>query len=227
MRSRWAVSRLQKGGRANGRGTEIWRDKKQAERDFYYAIGRSITAWSTTEGQLVYVAAMLLGTTPEKAGLVLYSITNFYNWLSIIDELFAIDPKYQPLRPDWIAIAERLKKLNEVRVRLAHHAVEHGKGIEVLVSDGGDEMEIFPSLKPNKHDRRNKAQKLTRLQIEELGNFAKDLHLAFDAISKLTDRMEPIFNAERKALADRIKQVKQRVRDLLWTKREFPQVSGG
>jgi hypothetical protein len=120
-----------------------------------------------------------------------------------------------------------LKKLNEVRVRLAHHAVEHGKGIEVLVSNGGDEMEIFPSLKPNKHDRRNKAQKLTRLQIEELGNFAKDLHLVFDAISKLTDRMEPIFNAERKALADRIKQVKQRVRDLLWTKREFPQVSGG
>jgi hypothetical protein len=123
--------------------------KKQAERDFYYAIGRSITSWSLTEGRLVYIAAMLLDSTTEKAGLVLYSITNFYNWLSIIDELFAIDPKYQPLRSDWNAIAEQLKKLNEVRVRLAHHAVERGKGIEILVSDG-DEMEIFPSLKPKK-----------------------------------------------------------------------------
>jgi hypothetical protein len=200
--------------------------KKQFERDFYYAIGRSITSWSLTEGRLVYIAAMLLDATPEKAGLVLYSITNFYTWLSIIDELFAIDPKYRPLRPDWIAIAERLKKLNEVRVRLAHHAVERGKGIEVLVSDG-DEMEIFPSLKPNKHDRRNKAQKLTRLQFEELGDFAKDLRLVFDAISELTDRMEPIFNAEGKALADDIKQVRQRLSDLIWTKREFPRVSGG
>jgi DNA repair exonuclease SbcCD ATPase subunit len=200
--------------------------KKEAERTFYYAIGRSITSWSITEGHLVYIAAMLLDTTSEKAGLVLYSITNFYTWLSIIDELFAIDPKYQPLRSDWTAIAERLKKLNDVRVRLAHHAVQHGKGIEVIVA-GGDENEIFPSLKSHRLDRRNKTQKLTRLQMEELGDFATNLTQVFDAISSLVDRMEPIFGAERKALSDRIKQVRQQVTDFVRRQKEFPEIAGG
>ena len=115
---------------------------------------------------------------------------------------------------------------NEVRVRLAHHTVERGKGIEVLVADS-DEMEIFPSLKPNRLDRRNKTQKHSPLQIDELAEFAGGLISVIDAISELTDRMEPIFKADKKALADRIKQVKQRLSDLLWTKREFPQVAGG
>jgi hypothetical protein len=92
----------------------------------------------------------------------------------------------------------------------------------------GDEMEIFPSLKPpNRLDRRNKTQKHSPLQIDELAEFAGGLISVIDAISELTDRMEPIFNADRKALADRIKQVKQRLSDLLWTNREFPQAAGG
>ena len=70
--------------------------KNQAMHHFYFLIGASITAWSKTEGYHVLIATMLLDTTPEKAGLVLYSITNFYNWLSIIGELFNLDPNYQP-----------------------------------------------------------------------------------------------------------------------------------
>ena len=42
--------------------------------DTYAIIGKSITAWSTTEGILVTIAAMLLDTGSEKAGLVSYSI---------------------------------------------------------------------------------------------------------------------------------------------------------
>jgi hypothetical protein len=200
--------------------------RKQIEHDFYYFIGRSITSWSITEGHLVYVAAMLLDTTQKKAGLVLYSIINFYTWLSIIDELFAMDPKYQPLRPDWIAIDKQLKKLNDVRVRLAHHTVRSGKGVEALLSDG-NEMEAFASLKPSRHDHRSKSLKLPSLRIEELGDFINGLSEVTDAILKLMDRMEPIFNADRNRLADRIKQLRQRITNLVWIKKEFPQIAGG
>jgi hypothetical protein len=46
--------------------------------------------------------------------------------------------------------------------------------------------------------------------MEELGDFATNLTLVYDAISSLMDRMEPIFSAERKALSDRIKQAGNR-----------------
>jgi DNA repair exonuclease SbcCD ATPase subunit len=183
--------------------------KKEAERDFYYAIGSSITTWSKTEGHLVYVAAMLLDTTPEKAGVVFYSIMNFYTWLSVIDELFAIDPKYQPLQSDWNAIAKRLKKLNEVRVRLAHHAVEHGKGIEGLLADGDDELRFFPSLKPNKLDLRNKTQKHSPLQIDEVVEFVRRLVSVIEAISELIGRMNPIQLKERKDLLETLRSLVQ------------------
>jgi len=129
----------------------------------------------------------------------------------------------QPLRSDWTAIAERLKRLNEVRVRLAHHAVERGKGIEVLTS-GGDEMEILPSLKPNRLDLRKKTLKQTRFQIDELGDFIKDLAAVSDATSELTDRTEPIFNAE--ALAERIRKVKQSALDLVAKQQQKQPPSG-
>ena len=64
---------------------------RELTEDTYAIIGKSITAWSTTESILVTIATMLLDTRPEKAGLVLYSINNFHTWLSIIEELFAID----------------------------------------------------------------------------------------------------------------------------------------
>src|SRR5215470_8909550 len=105
-------------------------------------------------------------------------------------------------------------------------SVETNARWTVIVSNG-DEMEVFPSLKPNRLDRRNKAQKHTRLQIGELGDFIRDLNLVIDAVSKLMDRMEPIFNAKSKALAVRIEQVKQQATDLPRTKKEFPQVAGG
>ena len=57
--------------------------KKQTENDFYRIAGKGISAWAKTEGQLVFIAAMLLDTSLEKAGLVFYSIPNFHSWLSI------------------------------------------------------------------------------------------------------------------------------------------------
>jgi hypothetical protein len=65
--------------------------KVEMAEDYYAAIGKAISGWSGTEGILVVLAAILLDTTQEKAGLILYSIANVHSWLSIIDELFAID----------------------------------------------------------------------------------------------------------------------------------------
>ena len=106
---------------------------------------------------------------------------------------------------------------------MAHHAVERGKGIEVLTS-GGDEMEILPSLKPNRLDLRKKTLKQTRFQIDELGDFIKDLAAVSDATSELTDRTEPIFNAE--ALAERIRKVKQSALDLVAKQQQKQPPSG-
>ena len=89
---------------------------------------------------------MLLDTPSEKAGLVLYSINNVHTWLSIIEELFAIDTKFTALRPEWIAIATRLRKLNDTRVSLAHHALGPGKGFEQFVETSNDDLSgIFPT----------------------------------------------------------------------------------
>src|SRR6202051_401240 len=106
---------------------DIGRTAAEMTAKTYEAIGRWITDWSRLEGALVHTASWLLASGRKKVGLILYSINNFHTWLSIIDELFAMDPCFSPLRSDWIKIAERLRKLNDVRVRLAHHAGT-GKG---------------------------------------------------------------------------------------------------
>jgi hypothetical protein len=168
--------------------------KNRAQKHFYYLIGASITAWSSMEGYLVYVPTMLLGTTPQKAGVVLYSSSNFYSWLSIIRDLFNIDPSYQPLRSDWNKVEEKLKSLNDVRVRLAHHAVVES-GITVGDTVAADTMDFFPSLQANKLDLRFKTQKQGALQVAELAKFTQDVGLV-----ALIDRITPIYREQLKAL---------------------------
>jgi hypothetical protein len=189
--------------------------KKQTENDFYRIIGKSISAWAKTEGQLVFIAAMLLDTSLEKAGLVFYSIPNFHSWLSIIEELFAIDPKYSPLRPDWIEIAKRLKKLNDTRVALAHHALRPGKGFAHFAeSDDEDFSGVIPTLKPDKFDLRTKSRKHAPIGLEELQTFIHELGTTHDKIRELMDRMEPIFIEPRKGLAETIRAVRQKLASL-------------
>jgi hypothetical protein len=67
--------------------------QSQFEETYYSSVGKGISAWSRNEGLLVAVGALLLDTTFEKAGLVFYSVINFHTWLTIIDELFDIDPR--------------------------------------------------------------------------------------------------------------------------------------
>jgi hypothetical protein len=189
--------------------------KKQTENDFYRIIGKGISAWAKTEARLVYIAAMLLDTSLEKAGLVFYSMPNFHSWLSIIEELFAIDPKYSPLRPDWIEIANRLKKLNDTRVALAHHALRPGEGFAHFAeSDDDDFSGLLPTLKPDQFDVRTKSRKHVPIGLEELQTFIHELGTTLDKICELTDRMEPIFIEPKKRLAEQIGAIRQKLANL-------------
>jgi len=67
---------------------------------------------------------MLLRTKPEKAGLILYSTINFSVWINIIDELFAIDEIYLPIKPKWNNLAARMRRVKDDRDRIAHHGVQ-------------------------------------------------------------------------------------------------------
>jgi hypothetical protein len=148
-------------------------------------------------------------TTQEKAGLILYSIANVHSWLSIIDELFAIEPRYRSLRSDWTPIAERLKKLNDTRVRLAHHALVSGKGIEALMA--GEDLEvIFPSLRPNQFDTRTKTKKQTPLRFGEVVVFIQDLASVALRLGELLERAAPIYLEPKRRLIARLRDLQRK-----------------
>jgi len=129
-----------------------------AERSiFYSSVGQGISFWALMEGVLVQIAAKLLGTSEQKTGLILYSIMNFYSWLTIIDDLFLIETKYADHKSEWGSLAAKLKPLNDIRVRLAHHTIFDG------TEDDGK-----PRLKPNQFDARSKTKKHAPLTGREI-----------------------------------------------------------
>ena len=87
----------------------------------YILIGQGISLWTSGEHVMAEIFATLMDAPKRKAGLALYSINNFYSWLTLIDDLFSMDEHFSPLKSEWGAIAEKLKGLNDTRVRLAHH----------------------------------------------------------------------------------------------------------
>src|SRR5437762_9628359 len=89
----------------------------------YSSIGQAISMWASMEGEIVEIATVLIGTTERKAGLIFYSIMNFYAWLSIIDELFSLDPLYESHKPDWCKCSEVLRMLNDTRIQLDQHTI--------------------------------------------------------------------------------------------------------
>lgn len=188
----------------------------------HQAIGRSITEWSRMEGSVVHIASMLLDSKTNKVGLIFYSINNVHTWLSIIDELFAMDPSFSPLRSDWIKIAERLRKLNDVRVRLAHHALEPGRALEILETitvenvnletfeADFDAAHVFPSLKPHANDTRMK-WKRKAISLDEIVTFLEQLLEVLEALTALLVRMKPIYLGPKQRLVAKIKELQQKV----------------
>jgi hypothetical protein len=163
-------------------------DRNEIERKelLYVALGESISNWAETEALIAVVGAMLLGTTADKAGLVFYSIPSFYSWLTIIDELFIIDTQFAKMKPAWGEIAETLKKLNDTRVRLAHHSSKRPEG------RGG-----VPALRPISIDARSKSKKYAPMEVDEIVNFIARLDPVYRKLSALILEMIPIYRASQ------------------------------
>jgi hypothetical protein len=147
--------------------------------DFYSSVGQAISLWASMETKLVYIASYLLGTSEHKAGLILYSM-NFNTWLTIIDELFAIEPKYKEFKSEWVKASKHMKEWNDIRVRLAHNTVWDA-----------DDKQI--ALRPSSLDYRSKSRNhkpLTNTEIiDTIGKWVKadnrfgNLYLAMRRVS--------------------------------------------
>jgi hypothetical protein len=186
---------------------------------FHLAIGRAITIWSRMEGSLVHIAAWILDSRVNKVGLVFYSINNFHTWLSIIDELFAIDPNYIPLRTKWTKIQSRLIKLNDVRVRLAHHALEKGADLSQITEENyaeivDDNFDPFPSLRPNRLDTRAKWKKKS-VDLEELTTFKEQLLDTIEEMGELMKLMGPIHLGPKRKLLAKIKALQEKAGEIV------------
>lgn len=182
----------------------------------YRAIGAAITVWADMEGSLVHIASWLLDAQSNKVGLIFYSINNFHTWLSIIDELFAIDPAFAPLKSDWNAIAHKLRGLNDVRVRLAHHALQKGKDPVQVAENDLDYLEVFPSLKPHSTDVRAKWKK-KEIGLDEIFAFHEQVLDVVEKLTELMQRVSPILLGPKRRLVANIKEFQRKA--ALWDAR--------
>ncbi len=154
---------------------ETSKAKSDLEMKFYAAVGKGISNWSKMEERLVSVVAKLLKTSDAKAGLVMYSIMNFHTWIQIIDDLFALDGTYPKSQKIWRGMMEQLKAENDLRVRLAHHAIFHD-ALPMVLGVGGMQFR----LQAARLDTRTKTKKhkpLVTAEIEEFGERVNKLHV--------------------------------------------------
>jgi hypothetical protein len=107
-----------------GQLNEINRKALSHRRDILFrGIGAALSAWSKMEEIMVVIAMQLLRTSPEKAGVVMYSIINFNTWLSLIHYLFEHDDDFQNFKGRFDKIGERIRRIKDQRDQLAHHSV--------------------------------------------------------------------------------------------------------
>jgi len=156
--------------------------------NFYIGVGLSISRWSDMETTIVQIFSILMGTQDQKAGIVLYSIMNFNAWLMIIDELIGSDPLFEGFKRNWSKKANRLRRLNETRVRLAHHT---------MWESGPTDL----GLKPSRLDARSKSRSYKSLTIPEIVEF---VNLSFEMHKDLVELRKALtLAASKKPSPDR------------------------
>jgi len=121
-----------------------------------------------------------------------------------------------------LKIAEQLRKLNDVRVRLAHHALEPGRALEILESftieninletfeDDFDSAKVFPSLKPHENDTRMRWKKKA-INLDEIVAFQEQLIDVIEMMTALMIRMKPIYLGPKQKLVAKIRELQQKV----------------
>ncbi|MHB8268784.1 hypothetical protein [Bradyrhizobium sp.] len=156
------------------------------KRNLFMLVGEALSLWAQMEDSLVVIAGALLRTKFEKAGVVLYSITNFHVWLGLIDELFALESRYDTVKPKWNKVAERLKKLNDTRARLAHHTIY---AVPPLELEGA-------SLRPGRLDLRRRSLKYEPLNTDQMLTFIHSVSRALEDLAAVTNAMTEIILQE-------------------------------
>lgn len=112
----------------NDQLAEIQKKTKETDQEILYAtIGQTLTAWARMEEALVGIVALLLRLHTSKAGLIMYSIINFNVWLTLIHDLYGMDPVLQVHRKRWNKISERIREIKDKRDQLAHHPVRESE----------------------------------------------------------------------------------------------------
>jgi hypothetical protein len=151
---------------------------------FYGAVGQGISRWSSMEETLVQIAAKLVRTSEPKAGAIMYSINNFYAWLQIIDDLFVLDDTFPKSLKRWRGMIETLKKANDTRVRLAHHAV-HEDLLPLLLGASAQ-----ADLRPGRLDTRSKTGTLKPLKMKEVIDFTDHVAVLHERLKELLFQMK-------------------------------------
>lgn len=147
---------------------------RETDRDiFYTAAGQALTVWAGMEEELVVLVALLMPAMTEKAGLIMYSIINFNVWLTIIDELFNLEPKYSEFRSRWNKIGERLRKEKDNRDRLAHHPISQ-------------ELKGKAFSRPPRLDTRQKSKSFVPLTVRQATEFGTRVASIAEDLLKLT-----------------------------------------
>jgi len=155
---------------------------KVYRRALFTNVGMALSAWAGIESLLVAIATLLLRTNEaNKVGAVMYSIVSFPTWLSIIDDLFLLEPLYISLKPKWNKINNRLRGAKETRDRLAHHTIYETGGV---------------SLTPGRFDFTQKAKKYQPLDHEQTGEFVDSLGKIMDDLRILLEAMTDLLKQE-------------------------------
>lgn len=128
----------------------------------FLVVGQALSGWARMEEGLVLVLALLLRTNTQKSGIILYSTINFNAWLSIIDELFVLDPALISFKPRWNKISERIRRIKDLRDSLAHHSFRKPLS----------ESSTSVTLRPSKYDLRQKSVRLNPLNHENISDFS-------------------------------------------------------
>jgi hypothetical protein len=110
------------------------------------------------EEAIVLIVHILLGAPTPKVGLIMYSIINFNVWLTIVDELFVLEPSMSSFKPRWNKLSARIRPIKDMRDRLAHEAAHVGEAEAVL--------------RPSEFDVRPKTTKYQPLTIMEISDFS-------------------------------------------------------
>jgi len=156
----------------------------------YVVMGGALSAWARMEEVLVVIAEiLLLGPGTDKVGLIMYSIINFNVWLTIINDLYLQEPRFVSFKPRWNKISERIRKIKDIRDRLAHEPSHMEEGTPGRAY-----------LRPSKFDVRPKIKKYKPLTKMEIMDFTKAVaSISSDLVTLAEDMTSALKSSHEKS----------------------------